>query len=94
VGRETNPPVSPPEAIATGAKRGSPSLDRLDVVKTTSVKKVGVGFAIPAGESAAPSGMELVTGDTNIVNVALVLQYVIRDPAEFLFSDRGSTGLR
>jgi len=29
--------------------------------------------------------MELVTGDTNIVNVALVLQYVIRDPAEFLF---------
>src|SRR5258708_22976670 len=39
----------------------------------------------PAGESAAPSGMELVTGDTNIVNAALVLQYVIRDPAEFLF---------
>ena len=60
-------------------------VDRLDVVKTTSVKKVGVGFAIPAGESAAPSGMELVTGDTNIVNAALVLQYVIRDPAEFLF---------
>ena len=29
-------------------------VDRLDVVKTTSVKKVGVGFAIPAGESAAP----------------------------------------
>jgi membrane protease subunit HflK len=58
---------------------------RLDVVKTTSVKKVGVGFALPAGESAAPSGMELVTGDTNIVNAALILQYVIRDPAEFLF---------
>ena len=37
------------------------------------MKKVGVGFAIPVGESAAPSGMELVTGDTNIVNAALVL---------------------
>ena len=60
-------------------------VDRVDVVKTTSVKKVGVGFAIPAGESASSSGMELVTGDTNIVNAALVLQYVIRDPAEFLF---------
>ena len=60
-------------------------VDRLDVVKTTSVMKVGVGFAIPAGESAAPSGMELMTGDTNIVNAALVLQYIIRDPAEFLF---------
>ncbi len=61
-------------------------VDRLDVVKTTSVMKVGVGFAIPTGESAAPPGMELLTGDTNIVNAALVLQYVIRDPAEFLFA--------
>ncbi len=61
-------------------------VDRLDVVKTTSVMKVGVGFAMPTGESAAPSGMELLTGDTNIVNAALVLQYVIRDPAEFLFA--------
>jgi membrane protease subunit HflK len=60
-------------------------VDRLDIVKTTSVQKVGVGFAILAGESAAPSGMELLTGDTNIVNAALVLQYVIRDPAQFLF---------
>lgn len=60
-------------------------VDRLDVVKTTSVQKVGVGFTIPTGESAASSGIELLTGNTNIVNVALVLQYVIRDPAEFLF---------
>src|SRR5258708_30447211 len=45
----------------------------------------GGGWARRAGESAAPSGMELVTGDTNIGNGALVLQYVSRDPAEFLF---------
>jgi len=60
-------------------------VDRLDVVKTTSVMKVGVGFAIPKAESEQPSGMELLTGDTNILNAALVLQYVIGDPAEFLF---------
>jgi modulator of FtsH protease HflK len=60
-------------------------VDRLDIIKTTSVMKVGVGFSLPAEESAAPSGMELLTGDTNIVNAALVLQYVIRDPAAFLF---------
>jgi membrane protease subunit HflK len=60
-------------------------VDRVDIVKTTSVMKVGVGFALPAGDSEAPSGMELLTGDTNILNAALVLQYVIRDPAEFLF---------
>jgi membrane protease subunit HflK len=60
-------------------------VDRVDVVKTTSVMKVGVGFALPAGGSEAPPGMELLSGDTNILNTALVLQYVIRDPAEFLF---------
>jgi modulator of FtsH protease HflK len=60
-------------------------VDRVDVVKTTSVMKVGVGFTMPTGDSAAPSGMELLTGDTNMVNAALVLQYVIRDPSEFLF---------
>jgi modulator of FtsH protease HflK len=60
-------------------------VDRVDVVKTTSVMKVGVGFALSTGDSEAPSGMELLTGDTNILNAALVLQYVIRDPAEFLF---------
>jgi membrane protease subunit HflK len=60
-------------------------VNRVDIVKTTSVMKVGVGFALPAGESEAPTGMELLSGDTNILNAALVLQYVIRDPAEFLF---------
>src|SRR6516162_3019635 len=61
-------------------------VDQVDLVKTTTVMKVGVGFALPSGESEAPAGTELLTGDTNILNVALVLQYVVRDPAEFLFS--------
>jgi modulator of FtsH protease HflK len=61
-------------------------VDRVDVVKTTSVMKVGIGFALPSGGSETPTGTELLTGDTNILNVALVLQYVTRDPADFLFS--------
>jgi membrane protease subunit HflK len=60
-------------------------VDQVDVVKTTSVMKVGVGFVLPSGDGEMPPGPELLTGDTNIVNVNLVLQYVIRDPAEFLF---------
>lgn len=60
-------------------------IDQVDVVRTTSVMKVGVGFALPTADAEAPSGVEFLTGDTNILNVALVLQYVIRDPAEFLF---------
>ena len=60
-------------------------VDRVDVVKTTSVMKIGVGFVLPSGDGEMPPGPELLTGDTNIVNVNLVLQYVIHDPAEFLF---------
>jgi membrane protease subunit HflK len=60
-------------------------VDQVDVVKTTSIMKVGVGFFLPSADAEVPSGMELLTGDTNILNAALVLQYVIRDPADFLF---------
>jgi membrane protease subunit HflK len=59
-------------------------VDRVDVLKTTSVAKVGVGFALPEAAHETMNGMELLTGDTNILSIALVLQYVIRDPADFL----------
>jgi membrane protease subunit HflK len=60
-------------------------VDRADVLKTTSVMKTGVGFRLPASESETLDGVELLTGDTNILNIALVVQYVIRDPADYLF---------
>src|SRR6185295_16806584 len=50
-------------------------VDRVDVVKSTSVMKIGVGFALPEKESDAMTGVELLTGDTNILSVALVVQY-------------------
>jgi membrane protease subunit HflK len=59
--------------------------DRVDVLKTTSVMKVGVGFAPPDRDSEPAVGMELLTGDTNILSAALILQYVISDPADLLF---------
>ena len=67
-------------------------VDQVDVVKTTSVMKVGVGFVLPSAGAEMPSGMELLTGDTNILNVALVLQYVIRDPADFLIQIKDASG--
>jgi modulator of FtsH protease HflK len=62
-------------------------IDRIDVLKTTSVIKTGIGFALPdnASGSQYATGMELLTGDTNIVSIALVLQYIIGNPADFLF---------
>jgi membrane protease subunit HflK len=60
-------------------------VDRVDVMKTTSVMKTGVGFDLAEG-NARVAGMEILTGDTNIVSVAMTLQYVIRNPAAFLFA--------
>src|SRR5207247_9804005 len=61
-------------------------VDRVDVVKTTSVMKTGVGFDLPEVEGQSVTGVEILTGDTNIISVAMVLQYVIRNPAAFLFN--------
>jgi len=58
-------------------------VDRVDAVKTTSVMKVGVGFSLSGDTQDA--GVELLTGDTNILNIAMVVQYVVRDPADYLF---------
>jgi modulator of FtsH protease HflK len=60
-------------------------IDRVDVLKTTSVMKTGVGFVLRDGDQDATDGMELLTGDTNILSIALALQYVVQDPADFLF---------
>jgi membrane protease subunit HflK len=62
-------------------------VDRIDVLKTTSVIKTGVGFVLrdSGSDSQSVTGMELLTGDTNILSIALVLQYVIGNPADFLF---------
>jgi membrane protease subunit HflK len=60
-------------------------IDRVDVLRTTSVMKTGVGFVLRDSDQAAADSMELLTGDTNILSIALALQYVVQDPADFLF---------
>jgi membrane protease subunit HflK len=59
-------------------------IDQVDIVKTTSVMKTGVGFDLREGEERV-TGVEILTGDTNIITVAMTLQYVIRYPSSFLF---------
>jgi len=74
------------EHVAPGMHYRLPwPIDRADVLKTTSVMKTGVGFALPDNASQGVSGVELLTGDTNILGIALVLQYVVGNPADFLF---------
>lgn len=60
-------------------------IDQVDIVKTTMVMKTGVGFDLRQAESQTVAGVEVLTGDTNIINVVMTLQYVIGNPAAFLF---------
>ena len=76
--------------VGPGMHYGMPwPVDRVDVLKTTSVTKIGVGFNLRENDSESLKGVELLTGDTNILNVALAVQYVIRNPADYLFQVDG-----
>ena len=68
-------------------------IDQVDVLKTTSVMKTGVGFVLRGDGQDATDGMEVLTGDTNILSIALALQYVIQDPADFLFRTESAEAL-
>ena len=67
-------------------------IDQVDIVKTTSVMKTGVGFDLRDGEERV-TGVEILTGDTNIISVAMTLQYVIRNPSAFLFETENPSTL-
>ncbi|MBV9252175.1 MAG: FtsH protease activity modulator HflK [Acetobacteraceae bacterium] len=58
--------------------------ERVDVLQTTTVVKTGVGFALAESKAQSGAGMAVLTGDTNILQIGVVLQYIIRDPADFL----------
>ena len=60
-------------------------VDRVDTLKTTAVMKSGVGFVLLEVEGEVVTGIELLTGDTNIIGVGMVLQYVVQQPTDYLF---------
>jgi membrane protease subunit HflK len=68
-------------------------VDQVDVLKTTTVMKTSVGFELPEEEGALVAGMELLTGDTNILSIAVVLQYIISNPADYLFQTEDPAAL-
>ncbi len=67
-------------------------IDRCYLVKVTEIKRVAVGFSIDGRSSVNAGEREVLTGDENVINVELLVQYSISNPAEYLFSiiDPGS----
>jgi membrane protease subunit HflK len=64
-------------------------IDRVDRPQVTSIKRMSVGYKIVdqlRGLVPEPRESQFLTGDTNIIEVQLLIQYVIKDPGDFLFA--------
>jgi membrane protease subunit HflK len=64
-------------------------VDRVDHVSVHAIRRMSIGFKIRDAEAGIPplsSETQFLTGDANILDVRVVLQYVIRDPVKSLFS--------
>ncbi|MCX7014911.1 MAG: FtsH protease activity modulator HflK, partial [Candidatus Sumerlaeota bacterium] len=78
------------DSVAPGLHWRPPyPLSRLIKVKALETKRVGVGALLVENVTgtAGPTGRnEFITGDNNLVSLELVVQYNIKEPAQYLFS--------
>jgi membrane protease subunit HflK len=64
-------------------------IDTVERPQVTSIKRMSVGYKIVdqlKGLSPEPGETQFVTGDENIIEVQLLIQYVVKDPADFLYA--------
>ena len=65
-------------------------VDQLDVVNIATVRRESVGLTEPPGEGhihdEPMAQFRALTGDTNIIDVEVIIQYQVRDPANYLFN--------
>lgn len=64
-------------------------IGRTQMVRTTSTYQMSVGYKIAdavQGRLPDPSETEFLTGDTNIIALEMILQYVIDEPFRFLYA--------
>ena len=64
-------------------------VDRVDIVNVSSVRREKVGILEPEEDHThpePPSKLQALSGDTNVVDVEVIVQYQVRDPADYLFN--------
>ena len=72
-------------------------IEKVFTPKVTEVKRVEIGFRTidpgpPARYADRPHESLMLTGDENIVDCDLIVQYLISDPAKYLFQVRDPNG--
>ena len=65
-------------------------IDRVDIVNVATVRRESIGVTQPTDEDHVHdepmNKFRALTGDTNIIDVEVIVQYQVRDPADFLFN--------
>ncbi len=76
--------------VAPGAHYRLPwPIDRVDRVNVGEVRREVVGVAQPEEGNEhpePPSKLQVLSGDTNVIDVEIVVQYQVRDPAAYLLN--------
>lgn len=66
-------------------------VDRVDIVNVGEVRRETVGILQPEADHEhpePPSKLQALSGDTNVIDVEIVVQYQVRDPAAYLINVR------
>jgi membrane protease subunit HflK len=64
-----------------------PLVQRLDIVNIEQIRRIEVGFR---GQERKPDEALMLTGDENIVEAQMIVQYRVTDPSKYLFRLRHS----
>ena len=61
-------------------------VQQVDIVNVQAIRRLEVGFRTQGGQAVrVPAEALMLTGDENIVDAQLIVQYRVRDPSLFLF---------
>lgn len=64
-------------------------VDQVDIVNVSNVRREQVGIVTTEVEHShpeLPSKLQALSGDTNVVDVEVIVQYQVRDAADYLFN--------
>lgn len=76
------------EGIAEGLHYRMPwPFQQVDKVNVSQILREGVGLLLPEDKAlhSSPEKIQILTGDENIVDLQMVIQYRVTDPAKYLF---------
>lgn len=64
-------------------------VDRVDIVNVSAVRREQVGIVVEEEEHThpePPSKLQALSGDTNVVDIEVIVQYQVLDPADYLLN--------